>query len=165
MPVHRHPVAAAKITEPLSHLPLDHALIERLRASFQLIRARGQQFAETFYAKLFAAAPEVRPLFRSQPQSQTAKLLASLDAIVRNLTNPAENAALLTALGKRHAGYGARPEHYDLVIGLLIESMQETLGPGARPEHLAEWRIALRLISDQMIAAAEPLPASPPCDA
>jgi hemoglobin-like flavoprotein len=161
MPVHRHPVATSKGGSPLSKLPLDRALVHRLEASFAPIRDSGLRFGEIFYAKLFAAAPQLRPLFRSDPQAQTEKLVASLDAIVRNLLDPDENAAMLAALGKRHAGYGVKPGHYDLVIELLIESMREVLGPSAHGPSLDEWRLALRLVSDQMIAAAE----SPPDDA
>lgn len=155
MPVHRHPVAVSNDDGPLAHIPLDHALILRLEASYRLVREKDLQLAEIFYAKLFAAAPHLRSLFRSEPQVQAKKLIASLDAIVRNLTNPAENAAMLNALGRRHVEYGAKPEHYDLVIELLIASMAEVLGPNADPQRLNEWRTALRLVSDQMIAASK----------
>jgi len=155
MPVHRHPVATSKPGGKLSTLPLDHALIGRLRSSYQLVQESGLQFGEIFYGKLFAAAPHLRSLFRSDPTVQTQKLVAALDAIVRNLVDPEENAAMLAALGKRHAGYGAKPEHYDLVIELLLDSMREVLGARGDEQSLAEWRTALRLVSNQMIAAAD----------
>jgi hemoglobin-like flavoprotein len=144
MPVRRHPVATAKEHGSLGNLPLDRELVGRLQATFIPIRESGLRFGEIFYAKLF----------RSDPKSQTEKLVAALDTIVRNLIDPDGNAAMLAALGKRHAGYGVKPEHYDLVIDLLIDSMREILGPLAQPQHLDEWRMALRLVSDHMIAAA-----------
>lgn len=155
MPVHRHPVASSRGSESLERLPLDRALIGRLRESFATIRQHGNRLGETFYSRLFAAAPHLRAMFRTDLASQTDKLMASLDAIVTNLAAPEQNAAMLAALGKRHAGYGARPEHYGLVIDLLVESIRETLGEHADDRTLADWRIALRLVSDQMIAAAE----------
>ncbi len=154
MPVHRHPIAVSKKQDALASVPLDHALIIRLRESFRAVQEHGLLLAERFYAKLFAAAPHLRPLFRSDLKSQSEKLIASLDAVVRNLEHPAENAAMLAALGKRHAGYGAKPEHYDMVIDLLIEAMGEVLGPSADRRSLEDWRIVLRLVSNQMIAAA-----------
>jgi len=153
MPVHRHPIANSKDPGPLSSVPLDRSLIERLKASYALVREQDLKLAEIFYAKLFTAAPQLRPMFRSEPQVQTAKLIASLDAIVQNLVDPKANAAMLAALGKRHAGYGAKPEHYDLVIELLVDSMRELLGPRAQEQSLREWWMALRLVSDQMLAA------------
>lgn len=154
MPVRRHPVATSKGEHTLSNLPVDGALIARLKASFLIVREHGVRLAEIFYAKLFAAAPHLRPLFRADIASQSEKLIASLDAIVRNLEAPHENAEMLAALGKRHAGYGAKPEHYDLVIDLLVESMRELLDSRADPRMLDEWRTTLRLVSDQMLAAS-----------
>lgn len=154
MPVHRHPIAATKINDPLANIPLDQALIARLQATYQIVREQDLRLAELFYAKLFAVAPHLRSLFTAEPAAQAKKLIASLDAIVSNLVDPQQNAAMLTALGKRHAGYGAKPEHYVLVIDLLIESMRDLLGAQADEENLREWRLALRLVSDQMIHAA-----------
>jgi nitric oxide dioxygenase len=154
MPVRRHPVAASKVEVSLGRLPVDLALVGRLKAFYQRLRAEDLRLAEIFYAKLFAAAPHLRSLFRAAPAEQAQKLMAALDAVVQNLENPAANAAMLAQLGRRHADYGAQPAHYDLVIDLLIESMEQLLGPGVDPRGLTEWRMALRLISDQMIAAS-----------
>ncbi len=160
MPVHRHPVANPKATRELSRVPLDRTLAARLEATFAQVRASGIRFGEVFYERLFAAAPQVRPMFRSDPAAQTQKLVAAMDAIVRNLNSPEENADMIAALGRRHAEYGARPEHYDLVIGLLVDAMAEVLGPSADIANLEEWRTVLRLVSDQMIAAGKPPPAN-----
>jgi nitric oxide dioxygenase len=155
MPVRRHPVAVSPIRDPLARVPLDTALAARLKATYATIRAREMKLAEIFYTRLLAAAPHLRPLFRSAPAEQSKKLMDALDAVVRNLEMPAENAATLAALGRRHAEYGAKPEHYDLVIDLLIESMRELLDDASQEHALSEWRTALRLISDQMILGAE----------
>lgn len=160
MPVREHPIALSGSGGLLNGLPLDLALVGRLRSTYELVRASDRRFAELFYDKLFAAAPELRPLFRSDLATQAGKLMASLDVVVRNLEKPGENAAMLAALGKRHAAYGAKPEHYELVVKLLIESMQELLGPHADQRRLEEWRTALRLISSRMIAASVESPAA-----
>lgn len=154
MPVHRHPVAAPTSRDSLAGLPLDHELIGRLQASFAQVRAHGLRLGEIFYGKLFAAAPDLRALFRNDLRAQTEKLIAALDAIVDNLASPEQNAGMIAALGRRHAAYGARPEHYQLVTVLLIESMREVLGDRAEQRCLEEWRTAIRLVSHQMITAA-----------
>jgi hemoglobin-like flavoprotein len=155
MPVHKHPVALSSAKNHLDGIPLDHKLVARLEASFGLTRKHGPRLGQVFYAKLFAAAPHLRPLFRGDPAEQAAKLVASLGTIVRNLADPEGNAAMLAELGRRHAGYGAKPEHYDLVVDLLVESLREILAPHSDERTLDEWRTALRLVSKQMIFAAE----------
>jgi len=156
MTVKRHPVAVANAGDLLSRVPLDTALVARLRGTYDRVRLHELKLAEIFYAKLFAAAPHLRAMFRSDPASQAQKLMASLDAVVRNFENPAENGAALAALGQRHAGYGARPEHYGLVVDLLVDSMREVGGAGLDENGLREWKQALQLISAQMIAASAP---------
>jgi hemoglobin-like flavoprotein len=156
MPLKRHPVAVSNTAGALARLPLDSALVAELRATYEQVRAHDSRLAEIFYAKLFAAAPQVRAMFRSDPAMQAAKLMAALDIVVRNLDAGDANVALLAQLGRRHAAYGARPEHYPLVTGLLIESMHELLGSRFSTEHREQWTLALTLITRQMLAAAEP---------
>lgn len=163
MPLRRHPVAVPHARDPLARLPLDTALVGRLRRTYERVRAREHRLAEIFYDKLFAAAPHLRSMFPSGPEAQSEKLMSALDAVVRNFEQPSENAALLADLGRRHADYGAQPEHYALVTDLLIESMRELLGAERDEQSMEEWRLALRLISSQMIGAAEEK--SPPCGA
>lgn len=154
MPVRRHPIVASAVHATPHVIPIDLALVERLRGTYEQVRARPLDFAERFYAKLFAEAPQLRPMFRGDLVDQAGKLTASLDVVVQNLEDPTANAAMLADLGRRHAGYGAKPEHYDLVVRLLVDAMEEVLGPRADRRHLDEWRLALRLVSNQMIAAA-----------
>lgn len=156
MAVTRHPMAGANAGDLLARVPLNTALVVRLRATYELVRVHEMKLAEIFYAKLFAAAPHLRAMFRGDQASQAQKLTASLDAVVRNFEKPAENLATLGALGQRHAGYGARPEHYALVVELLVDSMREVGGTGLDENGLREWKQALQLISAQMIAAAAP---------
>jgi hemoglobin-like flavoprotein len=154
MPVHRHPASASKVGEPITRIPVDAGVVERLRTSYKAVRLRELDFARIFYAKLFEAAPGVRSMFPADLELQSRKLTMALDTIVANLENPETNSHLLAEMGRRHAGYGARPEHYHLVIETMIAAMREVLGANADERVLDEWRMALRLIGKQMIDAA-----------
>lgn len=154
MPVHKHPIAIHNSNDPLVNIPLDRGLISRLRASYSVVREHDVRLAEIFYGKLFAAAPQLRHLFQTDPQVQARKLIATLDTIVNNLEDPARNVEMLASLGRRHIDYGAKPEHYALVVDILVDSMAELMGPRANVHSMHEWRTALMLISEQMIAGA-----------
>lgn len=153
MPVHRHPTSASRVGEPITRIPVDASVVERLRASYRLVRRHDLEFARIFYAKLFGAAPGVRAMFPEDMELQSRKLTMVLDSIVANLENPEANSRMLGEMGRRHAGYGARPEHYHLVIETMIGAMREVLGTNADERVLDEWRMALRLIGKQMIDA------------
>ena len=92
-------------------------------------------------------------MFPQDLELQSRKLTMALDTIVANLENPEANSHLLAQMGKRHASYGAKPEHYHLVVETLVDSMREVLGADADETLLDTWRVALRLISRQMIDA------------
>lgn len=154
MPIRRHPVAAGAMAANLRELPVDASLVARLRGVFERILAHELSLGEIFYARLFEAAPQLTSLFKSTPAEQSKKLMASLETIVRNFEDPESSAALLAELGRRHASYGVKAEHYDLVIDVMVASIEQLLGPHTDRRLLDEWRVALRLISDQMIAAA-----------
>jgi len=154
MSIRRHPISRSAEQSPLRTIPVDHALIARLKSSYQLLSSDRFEFASVFYSKLFAEAPHLRSMFSTSIDVQTTKLVAALDAIVSNLEYPEKNAKLLKEMGQRHAGYGVKPEHYDLVIDLICDAIREVGGERLPASHLAEWRVALRLVSDQMIAAA-----------
>lgn len=154
MPVKRHPMAVAVASDSLSRVPLDVSLVTRLRATYVILQPNAQRLAELFYAKLFAAAPSHRSIFASDLSVQATKLAAALEAVVRNLENPRANIEVLSDLGRRHAGYGVTPEHYRLAIDCLLDAMRELGGNALEERSLIEWRVALRLIADQMIIGA-----------
>lgn len=153
MPVHRHPTSASKVGDPITRIPVDAGVVERLRTSYAQVRRKELVFARSFYEKLFDAAPGVRAMFPADLELQSRKLTLALDAIVANLENPEANSHMLAEMGRRHAGYGAKPEHYHLVVETMIASMREVLAEAADEKVLDEWRTALRLISQQMIDA------------
>lgn len=161
MPVRRHPIASPRPDATLTLIPLDIALTTRLRATYGRIRERQLPLAEVFYTRLFAAAPRLRSMFPDDLSVQASKLTAALDAVVGTLERPEENARLLGDLGRRHAAYGARPEHYQLVTETLLHAMKQVLGSELSDREAGEWRTALRLIAEQMIAAAESIAPSP----
>lgn len=153
MPVRRHPVAVPARFDPLGVVPIDTGLVDRLRETYARLAHGPGGFVDIFYRKLFESAPEVRPMFRDDPNSRAGKLRAALDLVVQNLDRPSETAAVLAAMGQRHAGYGVRAEHYELVVTLLVDAMRESLGEEASEDRLEEWREALRLVGAQMLAA------------
>jgi hemoglobin-like flavoprotein len=60
--------------------------LDTLETSFDLIAPRGEELVDVFYARLFEAAPSVRPLFaRTDLRKQKAMLLATLVLLRKSL--------------------------------------------------------------------------------
>src|SRR6201999_1688739 len=128
-----------------------HLDIDALETSFDLLAPRGEELVETFYARLFERAPEVRPLFGSDLRRQRAMLLQALVMVRRSLRDLESILPALRKLGARHVAYGARPEHYPVVAEVLIESMAALGGHFWHSRHTAAWEAARGLIAGAML--------------
>lgn len=106
-----------------------------------------------FYQKLFAAAPEVRHLFKPDINEQASKLVMMLGYVVAKLPHMDELLPEVQQLGKRHAGYGAEPKHYEVVGQCLIATLKEGLGSDWTPEVQNAWITAFNALKNLMIVA------------
>jgi methyl-accepting chemotaxis protein len=131
-----------------------HLDIDALEASFDLLAPRGEELVETFYARLFAAAPSVRPLFTGDQRRQRAMLLQALVLVRRSLRDLDALVPVLRKLGARHVAYGARPEHYSVVADVLIASMAELAADAWCERYGLAWDRALDVVAGAMLAGA-----------
>lgn len=129
--------------------------IDNLETSFDLIAPRGDELIEDFYARLFAAAPAVRPLFPADMTRQRTMLLAALVLLRKSLRDLDRIVPTLRELGARHVAYGAKPEHYPLVGETLIASMASVAGDAWNDEYQQAWTTAFGLVASVMIDGAE----------
>jgi methyl-accepting chemotaxis protein len=132
-----------------------HLDLEALETSFDLIAPRGDELMDVFYARLFAAAPAVRPLFAgSDIARQKAMLLGTLVVLRKSLRNLDAIVPKLHQLGARHVAYGARPEHYPVVGETLIASMAALAGDAWEPRFERAWSAAFEIVAGAMLAGA-----------
>jgi hemoglobin-like flavoprotein len=128
--------------------------LEALETSFDLVAPRGDELMTVFYARLFATAPSVRPLFPRNLATQKTMLLSALVLLRGSLRNLEEIVPTLHDLGARHVAYGARPEHYPVVGATLIGAMAEIAGSDWRPEYEEAWSAAFDVVAGAMVAGA-----------
>ena len=128
--------------------------LEALETSFDLVAPRGDELMDEFYGRLFAAAPEVRPLFPQDMQRQKTMLLGALVLLRKSLRNLDAIVPKLHELGARHVAYGARPEHYPVVGEALIASMAAVAGDAWEPRFGSSWSKAFELVAGAMQAGA-----------
>jgi hemoglobin-like flavoprotein len=130
--------------------------VQALETSFDLIAPQGNELMDSFYARLFAAAPEVEPLFAGTDlRRQKAMLLAALVLVRKSLRDLDALIPKLYALGARHVAYGALPEHYPVVGEALIGAMAEVAGPAWTREYELAWTEAVGVVAGVMIEGAE----------
>ncbi|HEV8395597.1 MAG TPA: globin family protein [Vicinamibacterales bacterium] len=113
--------------------------IALVRTSFELVRPILEPAAVMFYDRLFELDPSLRSLFRNSREAQAQKLAQALTVVVKGLEQPAQLRGAVEALGRRHAGYGVRDEHYTTVGEALIWTLEQGLGEAFTPEVRNAW--------------------------
>lgn len=128
--------------------------IKLVQDSFAKVAPISEQAAVLFYGRLFEVAPSVRAMFPDDMSEQRKKLMATLAVVVGGLSNLEAILPAASALAKRHVNYGAKPEHYPVVGGALLWTLEKGLGDAWTPELAEAWTAAYSTLSGYMIEEA-----------
>lgn len=127
--------------------------------SLRLIGPRSERIAATFYALLMAKHPVLSPLFAHTDLDRQGRLLMeTIGWAVTHLDQPGVLTPRLAELGARHQGYGARPEHYDLVGECLLGALERELGPAFDDALRQAWAEVYLIIAATMQEASSIAP-------
>ena len=122
--------------------------------SFAKVAPISEQAAAIFYDRLFEVAPAVKAMFPADMKEQRKKLMATLAVVVNALSNLESVLPAASALAKRHVNYGAKPEHYPVVGGALLWTLEKGLGEAWTPDVADAWTAAYGTLSGYMISEA-----------
>lgn len=127
--------------------------IQLMQQSWSRVLPMAKEAGLIFYDKLFALAPELRPLFAQDISPQANKLVTILGYVVSKLKRMDELLPEVQKLGARHADYGAEPKHYEIVGQCLLATLQQGLGDAWTPEVKDAWIAAYNTLKNVMIVA------------
>ena len=128
--------------------------VELVRDSFVHILFAQDQAATIVYDRLFARAPETRPLFTNDLDQQGRLLIQTLAKIVTGLTKFDAIRPELAALAIRHVAYGAQDHHYAAVGDALRHVVASFAGPDFDADTDQAWQHAYAMVADVMITAS-----------
>jgi hemoglobin-like flavoprotein len=130
---------------------------ELLRDTLEIVLAADDTFPARFYERLFAAHPEVQPMFRSHSPGAQRKMFAQkLVAIVDHIEDPQWVSRELAALASTHVGYGVTPEMYPWVGEALIATLAEACGEHWSQAAEEAWGAAYARLCDAILGPAPP---------
>lgn len=127
--------------------------IELVTRSAERVAPRLPELSADFYGRLFAAHPEVRPLFPADNTGQEAKFAASLAAIVEAIPDFVAFSDRTAALGRVHAAHRIGAAQYGVVGAVLLETLGES-DPQWDGPTAAAWATAYDLLAESMMLAA-----------
>jgi hemoglobin-like flavoprotein/class 3 adenylate cyclase len=132
--------------------PDTHYLVQ---SSWEAVNARREEASALFYSKLFEIAPETRRMFEGVNLTvQGAMLMNMIAAAVGGLDRLDELTPVLQDLGRRHAGYGIRVEHYAPVEACLLHTIETIMGPAFNMDVKLAWTQIYNFVAQTMIEAA-----------
>ena len=128
---------------------------QMIRLTFVLVMDRKMETGHMFYDRLFAIAPDTKPLFRGDMNAQVQKLMDTLAMAIASLRDMSSLTVMLEAMAMRHRDYGVRDEHYDKVGEALLWTLAAILGPAFTPAVRGAWATLYGSVADVMRAAAK----------
>ena len=128
--------------------------IKLIQESFSKVVPIAETAAELFYGKLFDLDPSLKSLFKGDMKEQGAKLMATLRVVVNGLGDLNALVPAVQDLGRRHAGYGVKDEHYGTVGEALIWTLGQGLGDDFTDEVKEAWVAAYGVLASTMKEAA-----------
>jgi hemoglobin-like flavoprotein len=133
---------------------MNPAQIKLVQESYAKVAPIADQAAVMFYNRLFEVAPQVKAMFPADLTEQRKKLMATLSVVVNGLSNLQSVLPAASALARRHVSYGAKPEHYPVVGGALLWTLEKGLGDSWTTEVAEAWTAAYGTLSGFMISEA-----------
>jgi methyl-accepting chemotaxis protein len=133
----------------------DHRI---LQDSLGLIAPMADDLIRDFYDRLFRDYPQVRPMFPAVMDTQRERLLKAIIALVTHYDQPEQLMPALAAMGRRHADYGVRPEHYDAVGATLLGSLHRFHGAAWTADVARAWERAYTFAAGTMMLAGNAIP-------
>jgi hemoglobin-like flavoprotein len=131
--------------------PKDIALVVK---SFDKVVPIAGLAADIFYDRLFEVAPTLRPMFPADMRDQKRKLFVMIATAVQGLPDLNKLVPHVKALGARHAGYGVKSSHYDIVGDALLWTLAKGLGDAFTPDVERAWTRVYGLLAATMQAGA-----------
>ncbi len=124
--------------------------VELIQRSFCQIAPDTSRVADLFYDTLFELEPDTRQLFKHSMNIQGQKLMQMLYSTVAGLSDQQALVPAIQEMGRRHIGYGVKPEHFPPMTSALIFSLQQHLSSDFSPEVRDAWTEFLQWVSDVM---------------
>ena len=124
--------------------------VNLIKSSFATIFFTRDESAKLFYDRLFTVAPRLRPLFKSDMESQGRKLMDTLRwPSPRCVTRKASTTCFMIRPSATSAT-ARPPADYDLVGDALLWMLEQQLGKDYTPEVRVAWTELYRAVADAM---------------
>lgn len=134
-----YPIALKQVP-PVPLQIMSEAEISALETTFAVVSTRGKKFARRFFSRLFGQYPLARNIFPKDMTAEHQGLLSAMGLLVRSVRALPVIEPVFKEFGQRHEAAGLTPEQSEVICGLFLDTIAETVGTAWTPAASAAWK-------------------------
>lgn len=135
--------------------------VDIVQRTWRSVLPVGGTFTELLYGKLLALDGRLAAHFKGDMKEQGRNLTAMISVAVGSLHRPEKIVYAVRQLGRRHAMYGIRAEHFETMEVALLFALEHALIDVFGAEVKEAWREAYAFLSRTMLEGAAESPIRP----
>jgi nitric oxide dioxygenase len=134
--------------------------VAAVQGSFSLVHAEAQANGQGFYKRLCEASPELMEIFGTPPDTSAPRMMDMVNTIVVGMAHLEAVLPVVRDLADDYAQVGMRPEHYEVMGCVLMDCLEDALGPSHFNPFVREsWEAGYAALSQVMIRSSQNRPA------
>lgn len=121
-----------------------------VQSSWEEVAPMAGKLGELFYKRVFELDPSIKELFPDDERRQGEIFMSMFAGAVEMLFHLDTLEPSVRDLGRRHNGYGTRPEHYQTFRVALLWTLERVLGEGFTAEVREAWEVVYDYLARMM---------------
>ncbi|KAI7780468.1 hypothetical protein LA080_015981 [Diaporthe eres] len=135
-------------------MALTYKEAQLVKGTIPFLKEHGESISDIVYSTLVKRHPELNNTL-NVIHLKDGRLARALTVVIlrfaTSVNNISELIPKLERICNKHCTLGIKPEHYEILGGLLIETFEDVMGPALTPDAKAAWLKAYRILSNMMI--------------
>lgn len=135
-------------------MALTYKEAQLVKGTIPFLKEHGESISDIVYSTLVKRHPELNNTL-NVIHLKDGRLARALTVVIlrfaSSINNISELIPKLERICNKHCTLGIKPEHYEILGGLIIETFEDVMGPALTPDTKAAWIKAYRVLSNMMI--------------
>lgn len=135
-------------------VPNDPGLLLR---AVDVLAGQRTEVAADFYRRLFERYPHLQSYFNGTDTAGLERMfVTALRSMMMAASSPPEFERAAVQLAERHVPYAVKPDHFQLFVEVLLETLADYGGDAWTPEVEAAWRAVATQTANALSAGSAP---------
>jgi hemoglobin-like flavoprotein len=125
--------------------------IDLIKNSWGKVIIYSEQAGEAFYTHLFAKAPNLVSLFKTNIKAQDRKLIYAVTLLITKINKLDNIREEVRSLAKRHQHYGVKSEYFHIFGEAFMDMLARVLQSNWSDEMQLAWKTLYGIIAQAMV--------------